>query len=531
MKEMKPTTSQQNTPKDALSHSDVFFISCDRHDKDRIEVQFGFDGLVDSSEKFFNFDIDFVVFSPKTLGLLESQSVESIRAEFQSYFRLHSYVSNPDSEFSVDRVLERLEVLKEDFEVRNLRLFAVELDGYLKGQKRKVRNHLMLYKKKAFSTEGALADLEEVRQVISRFRALPEAIDDSLKLDAEKFNHEFELLNEYASHLYVQFLAMTDSQLKELDASHPIKNKALSLGVEEASFRAQKSLLLGDLDSSWHHNRKEDLYLRRISSLKKYFHRALFIQVTSNNLERKLFLPVYGVSAALAAAWAIMVQLYATRNLIDRVEINTLAFLSVGVLAYVAKDIMKDFFRRYFYKSGRRWAPDFERRLFAKTHKKSRYIGVIREYLKFLETPDLSAELNSQRYSVEGGEVERALGEDIVHFKKKVSLDLTNMDYDDQFPWGLREILRMRLDHLTVSMEDAHKRLPILYSTGHVEERMGRRLYHIYVVAQIRARGKGASDFSSSVKAYRVILDKNGIIQTTQIPWTARIDQPSEAGH
>ncbi len=513
---------------DAPGHSDVFFISCDRHDKDRIEVQFGFDGLVDSTEKFFNFDIDFVVFSPKTLGLLESQSVESIRAEFQSYFRLHSYVSNPDSEFSVDRVLERLEVLKEDFDVRYLRLFAVELDGYLKGQKRKVRNHLMLYKKKAFSTEGALADLEEVRQVISRFREIPSSFDQATREKSQKFCDEFELLNEYASHLYVQFLAMTDSQLKELDASHPIKNKAISLGIEEAAFRAQKSLLLGDMDSSWHHNRKEDLYLRRISSLKKFFHRALFIQVTSNSLERKLFLPVYGVSAALAAAWAVLVQLYATRNLIDRVEINTLAFLSVGVLAYVAKDIMKDSFRRYFYKSGRRWVPDFERRLFAKTHKKNRYIGVIKEYLRFFETQELRDAIIKERYNVEGGEVERALGEDVVHFKKKVSLDLTNMDYDDQFPWGLREILRMRLDHLTVSMEDAHKRLPILYSTGQIEERLGRRLYHIYVVAQIRARGKGAADFSSSVKAFRVILDKNGIIQTTQIPWNTLVHQPVE---
>lgn len=523
-------TKVMPTRPDSPSHSEVFFISCDRHDKDRIEVQFGFDGLVDSTEKFFNFDIDFVIFSPKTLGLLESQSVETIRSEFQSYFRLHSYVSNPDSEFSVDRVLERLEVLKEDYDVRNLRLFAVELDGYLKGQTRKVRNHLMLYKKKAFSTEGALADLEEVRQVIGRFRELPQGLTKEFSEKNPNFLHEFELLNEYASHLYVQFLAMTDSQLKEIESSHPVKSKAIALGVEEAAFRAQKELLLGDMDSSWHHNRKEDLYLRRISALKKYFHRALFIQVTSNSLERKLFLPVYGMSAALAAAFTIMVNLYAVRNFAERVGINAIAFISVGVLAYVAKDIMKDFFRRYFYKSGRRWAPDFERRLFAKTTKKKRYIGVIKEYLRFLETSDLKDRVAAQRYSVEGGEVEKALGEDIVHFKKKVSLDLTNMDYDDQFPWGLREILRLRLDHLTVSMEDAHKRLPVLYSTGQLEERMGRRLYHIYVVGQIRAIGKGSDDFSSSVKAYRIVLDKNGIIQVVQIPWSEEIDQPSNHG-
>lgn len=512
---------------DAPNYSEVFFISCDRHDKDRIEVQFGFDGLVDSTEKFFNFDIDFVVFSPKTLGLLESQTTESIRAEFQSYFRLHSYVSNPDSEFSVDRVLERLEVLKEEHDVRLLRLFAVELDGYLKGQTRKVRNHLMLYKKKAFSTEGALADLEEVRQVIGRFRDLPQALPPDFKDTNPKFLNEFELLNEYASHLYVKFLAMTDYQLKEVDPAHAIKNKAASLGVEEAAFRAQRGLLLGDMDSSWHHNRKEDLYLRRISALKKYFHRALFIQVTSNSLERKLFLPVYGISGALAGALAIMVNLYAARNFTERVGFNAVLFISLAILAYVARDIAKDMFRNFFFKSGRRWVPDFESRLFAKTSKKKRYIGVIKEYLRFLDTGDIHEKVSQQRYSVEGGEVEKALGEDIVHFKKKVSLDLTNMDYDDQFPWGLREILRLRLDHLTVSMEDAHKRLPVLYSTGTVEDRMGRRLYHIYVAAQIRARGKGADDFSSSVKAYRIVLDKNGVVQVVQIPWTQPIDQMS----
>jgi hypothetical protein len=113
---------------------------------------------------------------------------------------------------------------------------------------------------------------------------------------------------------------------------------------------------------------------------------------------------------------------------------------------------MKDVFRKYFYKKSSVLFPDYEKTLFVKRKEKRRRLGQIKEYIRAFDSEKLPPDLQLHRYGGRGGELEQYLHEDIVHFKKRVTLDLRQLETNREFPWGLREILRYRFDRLLISL-------------------------------------------------------------------------------
>ena len=203
---------------------------------------------------------------------------------------------------------------------------------------------------------------------------------------------------------------------------------------------------------------------------------------------------------------------------------------SVGVAAYVAKDIMKDFFRRYFFTKSSRLFPDYEKKLFLSRAGKKVSLGVIKEYLRSFDSEKLPSDLTEARYSCLGGEMEEYLHEDVLHFKKRVVLDLSALESRQEFPWGMREILRYRFDRLLASMEDRYKNLHLLSKAGTAASRQGHRVYHVYFAAWIQhsTASNQQTHVKPAFKAFRITLDKTGILECKLVDWkkSGRIPQP-----
>ena len=510
----------ENTPSDLPQELNCFFISAGRHDRDRIELQFGFDGLIQSNAKDFEYDVDFVLFVPKSLGLTELEELSQLRNEFQSYVRLHSHVTNPNSETSRSRVEDRLNQLKSQISLENLRLFAIEFEGLLKAHTKKA-------KKKLYPTlDHELNELNQIHNLVDDFRAILSA-RSLMGKDADEFprgdiNHDLLLLNEYLSHLYVQYLVEIYFSARLDPAAKQIMILVEQFALTEASLRQAFHYLLEQRNGP-NSSEDEELYPRRISILKKYFQKTLFVSSTGTSIQRRALIPVYGISAALAASWAIMIQLYQARSMTDRLGINSIAILVVGVLAYVAKDIMKDFFRRYFFQTSHRWFPDYEKTLFIQKNNATSQLGSIKEYLRWFDSEKLPEDLKKARYSNRGGEIEESLHEDILHFKKHVTLNLKQLETSNEFPWGFREIVRYRFDRFVTSMEDPFKNLSLLSRSGMPASRRAHRVYHIYMAAWIRSHNPAGelqeSPVKPAFKAFRISLDKTGVLTCESVKW------------
>lgn len=506
-----------------LPELNCFFISASRHDRDRIEVQIGFDGLVPDNRKNFTYDVDFLVFAPRTLGLFDVEDVHHLRVEFQSYLRLHSHTSNPKSETSLLRVRERLALLEANPSLESVRNFAIELEALLKAHTKKIRKldpHSILPLSEIEAVEKVLGDFRLIVQKRKLAGLRPEGVD------SRSVEHDLLLLNEFASHLYVQFLVEASGHFGDPnDHKDYIEHIKESL-KREAQVRKENGFFLIESRASLGGESKlsNDLYLRRIGLLKKFFQKSLFISAHGETLQKKLLIPVYAISAAIAATWAIMVQIYQVQSMQERVGINSILLITIGVTSYVAKDIMKDFFRRYFFSKSSRLFPDFEKKLFIKRNNKKTRVGKIKEFLRMMDNHHLPKAIRQERYKVPGGEIEEFLNEDVFHFRKEVELDLSLFTHQSDFPWGLREILRYRFDRLLVSMEDPFKRTHGVLPDGTPVTQSGHRVYHVYFAVRIAQSGNGADRSLGAVvkpsfKAFRVTLDKTGVLDCKQLEW------------
>jgi hypothetical protein len=408
-----------------------------------------------------------------------------------------------------------------DFE--NLRFFAIEFEGFLKGQTKRA-------KKRPEESRAVAAEHETIVQILGALRELIKnrGIDGRLadETPRESLEHDLLLLNEYVSHVYVQFLVEVYKALKESFSEEEVFLQSFKDAMSQEKVARQHFGLF--IDSYEPHKRAvadDELYLRRISLLKKYFQKTLFVSTQGQTLQTRLMIPVYGISAAIAASWAIMFQIYQVTSMEEKVGINSILLISTGIAAYVAKDIMKDFFRRYFFKKSSRLFPDYAKKLFIRRNTIKHLIGKIKEYIRTYDTTQISPELSKVRYEVKGGEIEKYLKEDVLHFKKEVDLDLKLLETNKDFPWGMREIMRYRFDRLLHSMEDPYKKMNLLTDSGLPNTRLGHRLYHVYVCTWIRPvsgsrnRKNGGASIKPAFKAFCVTLDKTGVLKCETLEW------------
>jgi hypothetical protein len=512
----KPLLPQADPQSDELlPELNCFFLSGARHDRDRIEIQIGFDGLIPKKKGEFSYDVDCVIFCPKTLGLVDVENTDSLRHEFQSYIRLHTHASNPKDVASINRVKERLDKMKSNLSLESLRFFAIEFEGFLKGKIKRVRKHSLSQALLASELESIGHLISELRNVL-RARGL-EGQDCDL-FERKTTDHDLLLLNEYISHIYVQYLV----EFYNASRLSPETSEIIPLIESHMRFESEQRTKYQLLSENRHGPQStpdEEGYARRMSILKKYFQRALFVQVQGETLAHRALIPVYAVSAALAGSWAIGIQMYQVRSLEERISINSITFVSIAIAAYVAKDIMKDIFRRYFLKKSTVLFPDYEKTLLIKRGGKRKKLGQIKEYIRNFDSEVLPPDLQLYRYGARGGELEQQLHEDIVHFKKRVTLDLSQLETNREFPWGMREILRYRFDRLLTSMEDPYKRTHFLSRLGIPGTRQAHRTYHIYVAVWIKHDNEidPENPTNPAFKAFKVVLDKTGILDCLQL--------------
>lgn len=505
-----------------LPERDCFFISADRHDRDRIEIQLGFDGLVSGKERSFSYDVEFLVFCPKSLGLLEVEGMDHLRQEFQSYVRLHTHTSDPKSNTSQARVLDRFDKLRGQTTIENLRLFAVDFEAYAKAITKRLRK---LCQKNEIESEfeaQVRRELYDCRDIIQNYRRFHENFALNEAKTSPAMIHDMDLLDEYISHLYVQLLGTLSISSLSGETKKQIRLIVTDLAQKESQLRADKNFLI-EQRSGPDSSAREDLYLRRISLLKKFFQKQLFVHVSGTALEKRLLLPISAMSAALAASAGVFIQFFHWNSTEAQMGLGSVTLVSVAVIAYVTRDMLKDSFRKFFYQKSSRWFPEYEKKLFVEREGKRIKLGTIKEHVRTFDSERLPADMKAARYSVEGGEIEESLHEDILFFKKRVTLDLSELDNQKEFPWGLREIVRYRFDRLMTSMEDSFKNLYLLSKSGTGSARQGHRVYHIHVatwINRVYPKFLNTAELTKpAFKAYRVTLDKTGVLSCERAKW------------
>ncbi len=529
----------QKNLEDLQAELNCFFITAKRHDKDRVEVQFGFDGLMIGNTPQFSYITNAALFVPKSLGLVDFE--KKIRDDIHSYVRLHTHVSNPKSSTSLTRVEERLRILRADPSAKHFQDFAIDFQGFLKASDKKIRLKLNKLARRKFNQEGdaeKLADtyqeLQDVVSLVGEMRALEsDFLNPKSPLSSfDQIKKDFELLEEYISHIIVQYLGDLFDTAKNVLGMEALANELKTYSRREALYRKSKNFFRLR-KTALNYSQMLEQYPRRIAMLKKYFQRPLYIQDTIVTLENRLLIPVYAMAAAMAASWAIMVQLYQVQTVGERVGINTIAFITVAVFGYVAKDLLKDFMRKKLMTTGSKWLPTESRKLFLeKGKKKPVLLGRIGETFTLIPSGNLHPELLSARYSAHEGsisKIERSLGEDVLSIKKMVTLNLEHLDNTAEFPWGFREVVRIRLDRFMTQMDDPEREYYFLGKNALPQKIKTHRIYHLHLFTWIQTKQNPNLDtpIKAIFKAFLLTVDKTGILSCKPLEWEKALPPPT----
>lgn len=359
-----------------------------------------------------------------------------------------------------------------------------------------------------------LQELNQTQKLMNQIReVLTNALSESKELPLGS-RAALTRLNEYLSYLMVDYLTGFQKDLSQYKAdSSYVQTKAALQGIVRAELELRRTFGLHFEPNTSSEQRAE--YLYKIGLLKKYFQRQLFISVKTSHVAKKIFQPIAALAAALAALWAGLIQQAQTdSSVVSRLGLTPMWILTIGVIAYIIKDRIKEIFRHFLAGHVERILPDVEKKLvYTNENEKSIEIGCIREFVRGRTPSALPKDVYNARYSGAHSVLEAELGEDIIHYKKRIQLNRKIKTEGES--WGLREILRINLNHYFQNLDDPFKEISFIDDEGRLGRTETHRIYYAHLALVVSYCYEGV--MFEEIKLAQLILDKHGLVKAVDV--------------
>lgn len=476
------------------------------HIHDRTHLEFAVDyRMSGAKEDVYEWETYF--FIPTSLRVERaSYSKDDIYSDLRSYVRY----TVPDvpfrelSEAPLDRVAKAID-RKDDPKIsREMRLFACQVRASSLRAKRAIVDALEDGGPDLRSTGLAAAArlAADVGHVTSDLRAVLARIDtgDPDVPIASRW------IDEDISRVLETVLGALSVELEKQDAPKQLQKAVIEAAVAEARYRRDAGLEgVGRAGAT--KGEVEHLEFRR-NVLKRFSSSVLWLKPEVKAGARWALQVLYALAAGLAMAFAIFA---AFLNGFQFDSENAVLWISLAILAYMAKDRLKAILQNVFDRwaderyPDRRWRiHDEERRL---------KIGEVDEQTGFVNFEDCPPAVRAQRLATRRHPIERqARPERVLRHKKSVRLRFDHVG-DERFE-ALTEIFRLDLRRWLAHTDDPKRE--ILFADpdeGRVCSAMAPRVYNIGVVYRLHRAG----DEDAEWKRIRVVVSRKGIRRVDHI--------------
>ncbi len=289
------------------------------------------------------------------------------------------------------------------------------------------------------------------------------------------------------------------------DPSH-----AAALAAEEIAYRRRAGYLC--LAGGKRDGLRDEYFLYRRGQLKKHVQRVLFLDVRERPAGAKVQQAVAAVGAALAATWALWAQSSTAGGS------STFLLFCVGVVAYIAKDRIKELTRQKLQQRLRRFMPDqsseivggqglYDASLHGRCYESVRYVAMS-------ELPEDVTRARDLHHVVDLGDDPL---DEVLHYRKRMHFegDLLTRDVGA----SVRDIVRLGIRDFTEHLDDPKREVTFFDpSAGGFVSRRAPKIYHLNLV--LRYQTEGAKDVS--FERVRAIVSRKGIVRVDVVlPRTA----------
>lgn len=382
---------------------------------------------------------------------------------------------------------------------------------------------------------SALAGLDQLMSDISSTSNLLTKLRTAIDSNQQSASAILTFLDEYMSHLYVQYLGSVRTELARTKAPRSTDNDTsyvkgrinaenllTTLQEKEARHRQKFGVKLEietDLD--------REHRLVRLSHLKKFFQSKTFVDITRQQPATKISESTATIGTAFAAIIAAMLDFYG-RSATSNAAMQGLFVITFGVILYVFRDRMKDRAKTVFHKKALQFLPDFEQKLVAKDIN----IGRVKEWFHILKSKDTPLDVLSRRRAAASTELERRIPEDVFHCRKIQEVDASSLLDNGKKTQSraLYENTRINFERYLKHMDDAFKDLTDLDPNGHFLSSRSHRVYHFYLCiktitgpidksmsAKLRPMTGLRETANTQTLLYRIVLDKTGVVRLENI--------------
>ncbi|MBK9294939.1 MAG: hypothetical protein IPM57_10965 [Oligoflexia bacterium] len=188
--------------------------------------------------------------------------------------------------------------------------------------------------------------------------------------------------------------------------------------------------------------------------------------------------------------------------------------LTAGVVAYIIKDRIKELSKNFLAGKVEKVVADVEKVLIYKgQEEKPVELGRIKEYVRGIKAKELSSEVYSVRYAHDMSDIEAEIGEDIIHYNKKIFINKkSNKNIKNE--WGLREIIRFSLSQYLQNLDDPFKEVSFIDDLGKLCRHEAHRVYYAHLAFQFSYKSPEGQLFKD-VKLAKLVLDKQGLVKVT----------------
>ena len=387
------------------------------------------------------------------------------------------------------------------------------------------------------------AELIEVANSITEVATLTDRVRRVCVRDTNSPLPIIGMLSTYASHLLVSYLAGVHAELEKMRNA----SVKLDLSKYQAGWEALGSMLTSlqsrEAASAPHleDEGERELHLVRLSHMKKFFQSDMFVEVARRQSLQRFSEPAAASAAIFAAIWAAIFQEAVNPQWVH-VGFRGVFVICMGIVFYAFRDRLKEILRRSLTRYLAKKLPDVEQDLTAE----GQTVGKISEWFAVAKSAAVPVEVKKLRTQACVSEAERHLPEDVLHYRRRFSLQqwkarrvakigAAEPTSERSRGWALQEILRINVERHLKHLDDPYKTYSFLDPSGGFSMLRSHRVYHFYAcvtgtVSTEAHLAQGAAWQSSLSgptptlpvertfqKFYRIVMDKNGIDRVERV--------------
>lgn len=531
-------------------------VQVEVHDRHQLEIRlgYGFGGKQGPRR----YAVDAFFFVPRNIGTSESNySREQFYRDVTAHMRLDAaplpleQLADPQCPSSpLFRINQALEQLQSPVRpppsrpvVVHVKLYAHLFAEGVKAEMKTLRRRLD--EEAGWQQEGAAADFERrvesslarMQHALSGFRRIKaafapfEGVSHQLLADGMRTCDEYMslVLEEWVAHL-AHALDLVPQRLDGSGMIARIRARLSLLAQSEAEHRARLGYLVlsGRTFSDSEGDERRPAASKRLSEgeyftyrsglLKKAVHQALYLDV--REVKRDMFLRnmVGATAAALAAIWALALAMRMPSSMSDLPAGTQAFFFFAAVFAYVMKDRIKATTNevllpklRIFDHSSKLTGASLESMGLADLE------AQVRESMRFKATSELPSEVVKLRMARRTVRHAEPVGEEVIHYRKQLSIGSRRPGSPLPAGYRLRDILRLnvrpfltRLDE-PLDQVDYFDRLRMRFEQVDLP-----KVYHINLVLRV-GREDGSSEGQVRLDHLRLVLNKEGIVRVERL--------------